>query len=373
MGFKKISTFNGIILALFSIFSCSKNNDFLASNDIFISEYFVGSFFKNSAIEIVNNTNKDIDCSKYHLDIFNMDELSKNIELNTVLKANSSIVLLNKTFDSTLLVNDNLNLIYLDDDYLTGDRYIELRNDKNKLLDCMGIKGYNLSYVSATSLIKLEKYFSGHSNFSKTYFVEISKDNTKYLGNTLFPLTYEELMYGPRLSSSYYSPSLSREDGSPTGGYSEVNIISLGDGDTTVFSFDNDKDLQRESVRYLLINTPEIAHSSNEEDEFMGRQAKIYNNNILNNAKHILVQTNKDYALRETYGRILGYVWYTNVENPTLNDYRMLNYELLVNGYCRYDSRTKYENMSYLDMYYTNYFDYAYEYASNLRLGVFSK
>ena len=141
MGFKKISTFNGIILALFSVFSCSKNNDFQASNDIFISEYFVGSFFKNSAIEIVNNTNKDIDCSKYHLDIFNMDELSKNIELNTVLKANSSIVLLNKTFDSTLLVNDNLNLIYLDDDYLTGDRYIELRNDKNKLLDCG--KNYN--------------------------------------------------------------------------------------------------------------------------------------------------------------------------------------------------------------------------------------
>ena len=86
-----------------------------------------------------------------------------------------------------------------------------------------------------------------------------------------------------------------------------------------------------------------------------------------------MVQTNKDYALRETYGRLLGYVWYTNIENPTLNDYRMLNYELLVNGYCRYDSRTKYENMSYLDMYYTNYFDYAYEYASNLRLGVFSK
>ena len=192
-----------------------------------------------------------------------------SIKIFSISFINGSIVLLNESFDSTLLVNDNLNLIYLDDDYLTGDRYIELRNDKNKLLDCMGIKGYNLSYVSATSLIKLEKYFSGHSNFSKTYFVEISKDNTKYLGNTLFPLTYEELMYGPRLSSSYYSPSLSREDGSPTGGYSEVNIISLGDGDTTVFSFDNDKDLQRESVRYLLINTPEIAHSSNEVDEFM--------------------------------------------------------------------------------------------------------
>ena len=68
MGFKKISTFNGIILALFSIFSCSKNNDFLASNDIFISEYFVGSFFKNSAIEIVNNTNKDIYNKIKHLD-----------------------------------------------------------------------------------------------------------------------------------------------------------------------------------------------------------------------------------------------------------------------------------------------------------------
>ena len=103
----------------------------------------------------------------------------------------------------------------------------------------------------------------------------------------------------------------------------------------------------------------------------MGREAKNYNNEVLKNAKHILVQTNKDYALRETYGRLLGYVWYTNIENPTLNDYRMLNYELLVNGYCRSDSRTKYENMSYLDMYYTNYFDYAYEYASNLRLGVF--
>ena len=85
----------------------------------YVTLFFVSltSLFNSAGIETslisVNNSNKDIDCSKYHLDIFNMDELSKNIELNTVLKANSSIILLNKTFDTTLLVNDNLNLIYL--------------------------------------------------------------------------------------------------------------------------------------------------------------------------------------------------------------------------------------------------------------------
>ncbi len=373
MKFNKTSLLINIALLSLSCFSCSNIKSTLTNSDVFISEYLVGSFFYNSCIEIYNKSNVDLDCEDYHLDIYDGDEIFKSINLNSTIKASSTLVLANKDFDKTLLQNEDINIFYLEDNYLTGDKYIELRDNKGKLIDCMGYKGYNISYVSSTSLIKLENYFGGHTDFNKLYFVKISANNTKYVGNSNFPIDYEELMYGPRLKEEYFASSLSRSDGSPTGGYSEVSIASLGDGDTTVFTFPNDPDLTRESVRYLLINTPEIAHSSHEEDEFMGREAKIYNNNILTNAKHILVQTNKDYALRETYGRLLGYVWYTNEANPTLNDYRLLNFELLVNGYCRYDSRSKYENMSNGDMYYTNYFDYAYEYALSEKLGVFSK
>ena len=37
--------------------------------------------------------------------------------------------------------------------------------------------------------------------------------------------------------------------------------------------------------------------------------------------------------LTETYGRLLGYVWYTLEENPTPSDYHNLNFETILNGY----------------------------------------
>ena len=150
----KISLFFTAVLISLSTFSCSNKSN-ITNSDCFISEYFVGSFFYNSAIEITNNSNKDIEAINYHLDIFDGENIYKTIKLNSVIPSKNSIVFVNKEFDSTLLDDENINIIFLDDNYLTGDRYIELKNEKGKLLDCIGHKGFNISYVNSTSLVKL--------------------------------------------------------------------------------------------------------------------------------------------------------------------------------------------------------------------------
>lgn len=72
----------------------------------------------------------------------------------------------------------------------------------------------------------------------------------------------------------------------------------------------------------------------------MGKSASLFNKGKLTNAKHIIVQsagcarTGKTaVADLDGYQRTLAYVWYTDVETPTQNDFRNLNLELVQEGY----------------------------------------
>ena len=64
-----------------------------------------------------------------------------------------------------------------------------------------------------------------------------------------------------------------------------------------------------------------------------GTTAKEYNNTVLTNAKHYLIQTSLSSSIRETYGRFLGYVWYTYEVNPLPEDYVLLNFEMVKEAY----------------------------------------
>ncbi len=89
-------------------------------------------------------------------------------------------------------------------------------------------------------------------------------------------------------------------------------------------------------IRYLGIDTPE----STSELEEWGKSASIYNKSVLSNAKHIVLESqgwargdeNKS-ATADGNQRSLAYVWYTDKEDPTLNDFRCLNLEMVYQGF----------------------------------------
>ena len=120
------------------------------------------------------------------------------------------------------------------------------------------------------------------------------------------------------------------------------------DGDTTHFTTYNGA--YSVKVRYLGVDTPE----STSEIEVWGASASKFNKSRLQKAKHIIVQsagcakTGKLVpADLDGYQRSLAYVWYTDVDNPTQNDFRNLNLELVFEGYSLFSGTIK--DMSEMD------------------------
>ncbi len=106
------------------------------------------------------------------------------------------------------------------------------------------------------------------------------------------------------------------------------------DGDTTQFTSYNG--CYTVKVRYLGVDTPE----STSEIEEWGKSASLFNKSKLKSAKHVIVQSAGCAQTGEcvpadldSYNRSLAYVWYTDVENPTQDDFRNLNLELVYEGY----------------------------------------
>lgn len=106
------------------------------------------------------------------------------------------------------------------------------------------------------------------------------------------------------------------------------------DGDTTHVSTLNYGYTVK--IRYLGIDTPE----STSELEEWGKSASIYNKSVLSKAKHIILESQGwargdevKSATADGNQRSLAYVWYTEEENPELNDFRCLNLEMVYQGF----------------------------------------
>lgn len=127
----------------------------------------------------------------------------------------------------------------------------------------------------------------------------------------------------------------------PTDCQSKV-FTNYVDGDTTSFTTYNG--FYNVKVRYLAVDTPE----STSEIEEWGKSASKFNKSKLSAAKHVIVQsagcarTGKvAVADLDGYQRSLAYVWYSDVENPTQNDFRNLNLELVQEGYAIFSGSRK--------------------------------
>lgn len=120
-------------------------------------------------------------------------------------------------------------------------------------------------------------------------------------------------------------------------GVGEVTLVTKVDGDTAHFK-QVSGDTGTIKGRYNCIDTPESTGML----EPWGKGASNFNGDYLAKAKHIVLTT--DVAdndgqgkpvLDSTGGRYLVYVWVTEVENPTIDDFINLNLALCQEGYSK--------------------------------------
>ena len=337
---------------------------------LFVSEVYASneSTF-GKAIELGYIGDFELNLEGYRLQIFSGKTLKKTIAFtsNDVVSPNGTYVIANKTND-VYDYHSKANMI-LDDDYIFGSNVIKLVNPHNQVFETFGSE-MKYDYALYSSHLKLPVFYGpSTAKYDLLKYINVRVDeNYSYLGNLECPFyNQQDVLDGPKITEELFS--LPFEDGSmPGGGFAEVTVASCGDGDTTVFNFkDEYANVDRqERTRYMNINTPEISHSPDGSgEEPWGVAAMKYNNDILKSAKKILVQSVKGYGFREVYGRLLGFVWYSNVENPTLSDYKLLNVEMVREGYAYFGGSDPLKELYSGDIYYNTYFDYAYLYAQN--------
>ena len=337
---------------------------------LFVSEVYASneSTF-GKAIELGYIGDFELNLEGYRLQIFSGKTLKKTITFtsNDVVSPNGTYVIANKTND-VYDYHSKANMI-LDDDYIFGSNVIKLVNPHNLMFEVFGSE-MKYDYALYSSHLKLPVFYGpSTAKYDLLKYINVRVDeNYSYLGNLECPFyNQQDVLDGPKITEELFS--LPFEDGSmPGGGFAEVTVASCGDGDTTVFNFkDEYANVDRqERTRYMNINTPEISHSPDGSgEEPWGVAAMKYNNDILKSAKKILVQSVKGYGFREVYGRLLGFVWYSNVENPTLSDYKLLNVEMVREGYAYFGGSDPLKELYSGDIYYNTYFDYAYLYAQN--------
>jgi micrococcal nuclease len=111
----------------------------------------------------------------------------------------------------------------------------------------------------------------------------------------------------------------------------EVELVHPSDGDTIAVNYKGN----RESVRFLLVDTPETSHPRLGEQPY-GKEAKEFTRKLVENARKIELEFDIG-PQRDKYGRLLAYVYV---------DGKMIQEELLKNGLARvayiYPPNTRY-------------------------------
>jgi endonuclease YncB( thermonuclease family) len=349
--------------SFFLLASCSNNGGGDNTEDtkvssidnIFISELYVGSSLEDGVLELGSSSASEIALKGFTMNFYNSKSVEVSYKFEDEVISKNKLVIFETNTD--VYAPDSVNtVINLDNDVIYGRNYIELLDSKGALIDCVGFKGLNVAYNNNHSMVRLaEKQVSTHT-YEALNFAKVKSLTKTYIGNLNAPLSQEELLSGPRLDSSVYGSELYSNGDNPFGGYVNVSISSYVDGDTTYFKFPSEANVGTgtQKVRYLLIDTPEIDHGSGAEP--YGDAAKKFTDDKLKSATSVIVQSNKNFALRENYERLLGYVWYTTDANKALSTYRLLNFELVLNGLAKFSTYKEYETMYYKDVLYFNYF-----------------
>ncbi len=347
--------------------------------NIIFTEMNTGTSFANRALEISNIGDEDASLDHFKVHVYQnwSEEYTETIPLDGYeIKAHSCFIIAYSMAKQEILANANL----VTDQYLNDGTFPVSLSFYDEIVDTIGHIGYVYDFAKAAVLVRLKEYFKQKKSFDEFEWIRYPVNSLSTLGN-YDVVDQEILLDGPKLSEEFFNRPYCDNATNGNGGVMEVTYQYNIDGDTTKFNFGyeySEYDISGSlSMRYYGINTPEIAHGSGEEADPYGDEAKAFTTRMLNNAKHFLVQSVCDYSLHETYGRMLGYVWISNKDNPTLNDYQLLNFLIIKNGFSRpgfidrqasYNSLMTHEGVSYVEYLY-----YANTYAEKLGINIHSK
>ena len=332
-------------------------------HELIFSELYIGERYSDRAVEIANIGENTLDLSKYYINIFRDGGgekalPSETIHLEGTLESNHTFVIAYPSAKQEIL--DKADMISAD--FLNDGTFPMTINDINgDVIDSIGYPGYFYDVANhADTVRKVEKL--SPSTYSAYDYVRYPTSCLDNLGN-LDCVDNDTLFKGPKLTAQDFNTPYTSDGVTGDGGAVEVTLSYTIDGDTTRFIFPNSLsqyDLNgNKSVRYYGINTPEIAHGGNPADPY-GPEAREFTNNLINSSKHFVVQSVKGYSLTETYGRMLGYIWVSDKNNPDPEDYYLLNHYIVQNGYARighidrggYNDYMLYNGISFVEYLY---------------------
>lgn len=172
---------------------------------------------------------------------------------------------------------------------------------------------------------------SGSTVVSSNSATSSASQTSSIVPNSLSSSDIEEqqaIIASAKLTEAYDGTNF-RNDG--VGAQKTGTDITFVDGDTTHFKEIADNFPIK--IRYYGIDTPE----STGQIQKWGKAASNFTHNALAKATAIVV-TRPDMAkgpaeIDSTGSRYVGYVWYATKADPTLDDFTLLNLEIVANGY----------------------------------------
>lgn len=323
------------ILPLLVLSSCQKENNNCTNSSLIFSELITSIEDDERAIEIYNISDKTLDLSKYSIRIYQGNSSFKTISLNGSLNGKTTYVVVSSSSPDAL--KEKANLIS-DDLYYDASRAITL-NKGNTQLDILGIMNYRVDFGSYSDMVRKESFLKGRKTFVEYDYMKYIHSDYSHLGTIEYPVSEDELLEGPRLSQEDFDKPFALDDHVGNGGAMRVDLSYGVDGDTTRFNMREDLSSiginYNESIRYLTINTPEIDHGYGAQP--WGEAAKQFTNNILANSQSFAISSAKNYTIRETYGRLLAYVWVSDKNNPQPEDFTCLNFLIIKEGFSTFN------------------------------------
>lgn len=319
---------------------------YLERYGLIISKYIEGKV-NNKAIELYNASSEELDMSNFSLNFYlngSTEATSLTFPEGLVLKSRETYLIVNNMSDEELQLKADLKTTLPFD----GNDAIAIMY-KEKVLDVIGNIGWAMYILNDVTLVRDTSIVNNSETFNSMEWNTYISDYYEIAG--IHPVSYpQEFTILPQyLSLNYFDDAM---------GVVEVTHASTNDGDTASFS---PYFLDGQRIRFIGVDTPELGES-NIELRLVASEAKSFTNSRLNGASKIHIQHDPSTGSRQdTYDRYLGLVWY---------DGRLLNYELVLNGYSSNMYNDPDNHFIYHNISLTTWFQNAENYARTNKLGI---